>query len=183
MELLQRLQPLDILFAVLWAGIVGWGLQSGVIRQVGMLVAVYGAALLAGSIYRQVGQALSLAFGREMLAQLEFAGYIGVFFVTFGVLGLLIWRAYPASRMGRRFSTENVLGAGVAAIWGVLFLIALLTILRYYTVLPWTDQEATQMTVRTQVHKSQVAPVLQIVASPLWELMAPWFPAPVYRHL
>ena len=41
MELLQRLQPMDILFAIMWAGIVGWGLQTGIVRQIGMLLGVY----------------------------------------------------------------------------------------------------------------------------------------------
>ena len=119
METLQRLQPLDVLFAILWAGIVGWGLQTGFVRQLGMLVAVYGAALLSGSLYKQAGQALSLAFGREGLAIFEFIGYVFVFFLAFGIVGLIIWRTYPASRIGRHFGTENVFGAAVAGIWGV----------------------------------------------------------------
>ena len=45
METLQRIQPLDILFVVLWAAIVGWGLQTGLVRQLGMLVGVYGACI------------------------------------------------------------------------------------------------------------------------------------------
>jgi hypothetical protein len=39
------------------------------------------------------------------------------------------------------------------------------------------------MAIRKQVQLSQVAPVLQIVAAPLWDIMAPWFPLPVNRHL
>jgi Colicin V production protein len=179
METLQRLQPLDVLFAVLWAGIVGWGLQTGFVRQLGMLVAVYGAALLSGSLYRQAGETLSLAFGREGLAIFEFIGYVFLFFLTFGVVGLIIWRTYPASRIGRHFGTENVLGAVVGSIWGVLFLIAILTILRFYVVVPWHDQEASQRAVLGQVQRAQVAPVLEVVASPLWQIMVPWFPAPV----
>jgi uncharacterized membrane protein required for colicin V production len=182
-ETVQRLQPLDILFAILWAGIVGWGLQAGIVRQLGMLVAVYGAALLSGSLYRQAGQALSLAFGRESLPIFEFIGYVFLFFLTFGVIALIIWRTYPASRIGRHFGTENVLGAAVAAIWGVLFLIALLTILRFYAGVPWRDQEASQRGVLGQVQSSQVAPVLQVVAAPLWQIMVPWFPAPVPTRL
>src|SRR4051794_10247954 len=42
-DVLQRLQPLDVLFAVLWAAIIGWGLQTGIVRQLGMLIGVYGA--------------------------------------------------------------------------------------------------------------------------------------------
>jgi hypothetical protein len=182
-EVLQRLQALDILFAVIWAGIVGWGLQTGVVRQIGMLIAVYAAALLSGSIYRQGGAALSLAFGPALLPQLEFFAYLGVFILVFGLIGLLIWRAYPASRFKRGFGTENVLGAAIGAVWGILLLIALLTILRYYGAVPWRGQEVSQQGIVHQIQLSQVAPVLEVVASPLWQVMAPWFPAPVSAHL
>lgn len=183
MDVLQRLQPLDILFAILWATIVGWGLQAGVVRQIGMLVGVYGAALLAGSVYGQAGQALAQAFGRGILPQLEFVGYVAVFVISFGVIGLIIWRAYPSSRINRQFGAENVLGGALGAIWGVLLLITLLTIFRYYAVIPWPEQEKTQQAVRGQVQSSQVAPVLEVVAAPLWDVMAPWFPAPVNPRL
>ena len=183
MDVLQRLQALDILFAVLWAGIVGWGLQTGLVRQLGMLVGVYGAALLAGSLYRQGGAAMAMAFGRENLPQLEFAAYVAILAVVFVVIGLLIWRAYPASRMSRGFGADNALGATLGAIWGVLLLIAVLTVLRFYAVVPWQGQETTQQGVLRQVQLSQVAPVLEVVVSPLWQVMAPWFPAPVSARL
>jgi uncharacterized membrane protein required for colicin V production len=182
-DVLQRLQALDILFAVVWAAIVGWGLQTGIVRQIGMLIGVYGAALVSGSIYRQAGAALALGFGPGLQPQLEFVAYVAVFVVIFGVIALLLLRAYPASRFNRGFGTENVLGAAIGAIWGVLFLIALLTILRFYAAVPWKGQETTQQGIVRQIQLSQVAPVLQVVASPLWQVMAPWFPTPVSTRL
>ena len=168
---------------VLWAGLVGWGLQTGIVRQLGMLVGVYAAALTAGTLYRQGGAALGMAFGRENLPQLEFAAYVALFLIVFTVIGVIIWRAYPASRMSRGFGTDNLLGAGLAAIWGVLFLIAVLTVLRFYAAVPWRGEETTQQGIMRQVQLSQVAPVLQVVASPLWQVMTPWFPAPVTARL
>jgi len=117
------------------------------------------------------------------MAIFEFVGYVFVFSLAFGVVGLIIWRTYPVSRIGRHFGTENVLGAAVAGIWGVLFLIAMLTILRFYIAVPWREQEASQRGVLGQVQLSQVAPVLQVVAAPLWQIMVPWFPAPVPPRL
>ena len=180
---MQRLQPLDILFVILWAGIVGWGLQTGIVRQLGMLVGCYGAALVSGSAYRQAGTALALAFGPEMLPQLEFIAYVGLFVIVFGIIALLIFRAYPSSRFNRGFGTDNVIGAALGAVWGVLLLIALLTILRYYAVVPWRGQETTQQGASHEIQLSQVAPVLQIVAAPLWQVLVPWFPAPVSPRL
>jgi hypothetical protein len=183
MDIVQRLQPIDLLFVIIWAGIVGWGLQTGIVRQLGMLVGVYGAALVSGSLYRQGGAALALAFGRELQPQLEFAAYVALFIVIFGLIGLVIWRAYPASRINRGFGTDNVLGAALAAAWGVLFLIAVLTIMRFYAAVPWRGQEASQQGVVRQVQLSQAAPMLEVVAAPLWEAMVPWFPAPVNARL
>jgi uncharacterized membrane protein required for colicin V production len=183
MEILQRLQAMDVLFAIVWAGIVGWGLQTGVIRQLGMLVGVYGAALLSGTLYRQGGAALALGFGRASLPQLEFVAYVVMFLVVFLVVGLVLWRAYPASRFSRRFGMENAVGAALGAVWGVLFLIALLTIMRFYAAVPWQTQETSQQGIAHQIQLSQVAPVLEVVASPLWQVMTPWFPAPVNARL
>jgi hypothetical protein len=76
-----------------------------------------------------------------------------------------------------------LLGAIIGAIWGVLFLIALLTVLRFYTAVPWRGQETTQQGVARQVQLSQVAPVLEIVVAPLWQIMTPWFPGPVNHNL
>lgn len=183
MDTLQRIQPLDILFVLLWAGIVGWGLQTGMVRQLGMLVGVYGAAVLAGSQYRVVGRGFAAAFGAENLPQLEFAAYVILFVVAFAVIGVIIWRAYPLSRISRGFGADNTLGAAVAAVWGILLLIALLTMLRYYVVLPWPQQETSQSSVLGQIQTSQLAPVLEVVTSPLWQAMVPWFPTPVNPRL
>jgi len=179
MELLQRLQPLDILFAVIWAAIVGWGLQTGIVRQLGMLIGTYGGALAAGSGYRQGGAALQLIFGNDLRPRLEWVAYVALFVVVLGVVGVLIWRAYPATKFSRGFGMDNVLGAALGAVWGVLFLIALLTVMRFYAVVPWSGEETTQQGVQHQVQLSQVGPLLEVVASPLWHAMTPWFPQQV----
>jgi uncharacterized membrane protein required for colicin V production len=182
-EVLQRIQPLDILLAILWAAIVGWGLQAGSVRQLGMLVGVYGAALVSGSAYRQGGAALALAFGRDIQPQLEFIAYTALFIIVFGVVTVVLIRAYPSSRFKRGFGWDNVAGAVLGAIWGVLLLIALVTILRYYAVVPWQGQETAQQGVAHEIQLSQVEPALEVVTSPLWQVMVPWFPVPVSAHL
>ncbi len=126
---------------------------------------------------------MALAIGRENLPQVEFVCYVGLFLLVFSLIGLVVWRAYPSSRFNRGFGTDNVFGAAVAAVWSVLFLIALVTILRFYSAVPWKGQETTQLGVMRQVQLSQLAPVLEVGASPHWQLMTPWFPAPVNPRL
>jgi uncharacterized membrane protein required for colicin V production len=178
-EVLQRLQALDILFVIVWAGIVSWGLQTGIVRQIGMLIGVYAAALLSGSVYKQGGRALAFVFGPDLQPRLEFVVYVLFFVVVFGLIAASLWRTYPASRFSRLFGTENLVGAALGAVWGALFLIALLTILRFYVAVPWRGQETTQQGIHRQIRLSQVAPVLEVVAAPLWQVMVPWFPTPV----
>lgn len=179
MEILQRLQLLDVLFAILWASIIAWSVRAGLIRQLGMLVAVYTAAIAAGTLYRPVGEATAEAFGRENLPVLQFAVYVILFAVAVALIAFAIWRTYPAARLGRSFGWDNVLGIGVSVVWGTLFLIAVVTILRFYAAVPWREQEASQSRALGQVMLSQSAPMLEVVASPLWTAMAAWFPAPV----
>ena len=101
------------------------------------------------------------------------------FFYLFGAVLVAF-----VSEAVRSFGPRNcLLGGAVATIWGVLFLIALLTVLRYYTIVPWHEQEATQQSVKGQIGASQVAVVLQLVAAPLWQAMVPWFPVQVPAQL
>src|SRR2546421_6644967 len=131
-----------------------------------MLVGCYGAALVSGSAYRQGGAALAMAFGRENLPQLEFIAYVGLFVLVFAVIALLIFRAYPSSRLRRGFGSDNVVGAALGAIWGVLLLIAVLTMLRYYAIVQWRGHDTGQQGVAPQMSRSPVAPVLEDVAGP-----------------
>jgi hypothetical protein len=144
---------------------------------------VYVAAIGAATVYRAGGQVVSFAFGNELQPIFEFLVYLLTFAVVLGLVGLVIWRAYPLSRLGRNFGADNVIGAALAGIWGALLLIAVITILRFYIVTPWRGQETTQQSLLGQVQQSQMAPVLEIVLAPLWQVMTPWFPNPVGSRL
>jgi hypothetical protein len=183
MEILSRLQPLDFLLVVLWAGIVGWGLQTGLIRQLGMLIGVYVGAIGASALYKPGGQAIGMAFGDDFRQRWEFVAYALIFTVVFVGLGIIIWRAYPLSRLGKKFGLDNVLGALVGASWGALLLIVVVVILRYYAATPWRGQETSQQGVLGQIQSAQIVPILELALSPLWQIMTPWFPAAVPAQL
>jgi hypothetical protein len=178
-EFLQRLQPLDLLFALALVAIVGWGLQTGFVRQIGVVIGIYVAFLLAGSLYQPIGGSLTPVVGQQQAPLMEFLAYVAIMVGALVTICWLIWQAFPPHGPGADFGLSNVLGAAIAAAWGLLFLIALLTVLRYYAVVPWRDQELTQSTVRRQLQQSQAPPMLERVATPWWQIMSPWFPAAV----
>ena len=61
----------------------------------------------------------------------------------------------------------------------VMLLIVLLTMLRFFVVVPWRGQETAQQNVLRQIQTSHVAPVLEEVAAPVWGVLAQWFPSAV----
>src|SRR5207253_9837816 len=103
-----------------------------------------------------------LGCGSQGQPRLAFVAYVAIFVVLFTLIGVIMWRSYPASRVSRGFGTDDMLGAALGAIWGVLLLIELLTILRFYAAVPWKGQETTQLGVLRQIQLSRVAPTLGV---------------------
>jgi uncharacterized membrane protein required for colicin V production len=179
-EALQRLQALDFVLVIVWAAIIGWGVKSGLIRQLTMLVATYSAAVAAGQLYKPGGEALAaFGFGREALPQTQLVAYALLFFGVLVLIALIAWRVYPHTGLAGRRGLDAVLGGAVGAVWGTLLLIAVIAILRFYTVTFWPGQEATQLAVAAQIQRAQLTAVLEVLLAPLWQAMALWFPDPI----
>jgi uncharacterized membrane protein required for colicin V production len=179
-EALQRLQALDFALVIIWAAIIGWGVRSGLVRQLAMLVATYLAAVAAGQLYKPGGEALAaFGFGREALPQTQFVAYALLFFGVLALIAVIAWRAYRQTGLAGRRGLDAVLGGAVGAVWGFLLLIVVVATLRFYTVTFWPGQEATQLAVASQIQRAQLTPVLEVLLAPLWQAMAPWFPDPV----
>lgn len=180
MDAIQRLQPLDFVLAIVWAAIVGYGASTGAIRQLILLVATYLGAIVAGQAYKPAGEALAnFGFGRGAVPQTQWVAYVLLFFATLLGVGLLTRRAYPHTRLGRQRRSEHVAGALIAAVWGLLVLIEVIAILRFFTSTFWPGQEAMQIAIAGQLERSQLVPTLQAGLAPLWQVMQPWFPEPL----
>ena len=63
------------------------------------------------------------------------------------ILFVVVWAAYASSR---GLGTESVLGAAPGRVWGVLFLIAVLTILCFYAVVPRSGKKRTSKALHTR---------------------------------
>ena len=147
-----------------------------------MLIGVLAAAVLAGWAEKNVGQSAALPFGLSSQPIVQFAAYVATFVVAFALVLLFIRRVSarrPRARSGRNFGLDNLLGAALGAVWGVMLLIVLLTMLRFFIVVPWRGQEAAQQNVLRQIQASHVAPVLQGVTAPVWDVLGQWFPSAV----
>lgn len=178
----MSVEGLDVVLIVLWALAIGWGWVSGTIRQIGMLVGVYLAAGAASIASGPLGSYLEGAdpivqnTGNDVLA------WAFVFFLVFVVFAIVLFRVYPSVGLGN-LGLDRIGGVVVAAIWGIMFVIAVLTILRYYAVVVWPGQLAQQQSMTVQVRQSVVAHVLANNLQPFWLVMSPGFPPGVSYSL
>jgi hypothetical protein len=162
--------------ALVWAVAVVWGWASGTIRQVGILVGVYVAAGIASVFYGFLGRMLAAGNpfvsgeGNNVLAW----GFIFLFVLAIVVVGL--FRTYPKTGLGRNRLPDHFGGGVVAAVWGIMLLITILTLLRYYTVVVWPGQRDQQQAMAAEIKQSSAAHVLADGTPQLWLLMSPWFP-------
>ncbi len=185
MEALQRFQPLDFLLILLWAVIVAWGVASGVVRQTFLLFGVYAGVIAASQLYQPVASMLIPVFGRDFRERGEWLAYLAVFGVVFAIVLFLTLRTYPRTRILSRPRLDTALGTVLAAVWGSMLLIAIITVLRFFVRSFWPGAEFVQQVVDDQVRRSQVALFLELVAAPIWALMTPWFPdrvPPILEH-
>lgn len=179
MEAFQRLQALDFLLVIIWALVIAWGVASGVIRQLIMLVAVYFGAIAAGQGYAIAGVLLSRITGPETVVQMQLLSYLLLFVATVTLLWFISWRVYPHTALVGQRRLDAIAGGVTAAIWGLMLLIWIVGLLLYFTALFWPAQEPMQVTVQGEIVRSQLVQFLRGVLEPLWNLMQPWFPLPV----
>jgi uncharacterized membrane protein required for colicin V production len=177
-EALQRLQPLDYLFILLWAALIAWGYAAGVVRQVMMTVVVYAALALDSQLYKHFAQGALNFFqnGRDLLAVFSFIFYVLLFVLLLGLGALASFKAYPRTRFSANSRLDGVLGALVGVVWGTIVIIVLVAIMRYFTVLQVAALQDNQRTVDGQLARSEIVPTLQVIFSPIWKACEPWFP-------
>ncbi|MBI2756436.1 MAG: CvpA family protein [Chloroflexi bacterium] len=180
MDAVLRLQPLDYVLALLWAGTVGIGVRTGVVRQVIFVVALYLAAIAASQLYKPAGIGLSnFGFGRGAIPMAQWFSYVFVFLAIFGAVTILSKRMYPHTALAGRRRTDALLGGIAGALAGLLLVIQIVTVIRFYGATPNVDNEGGRLSAAQQVQRSQLVPVLQFGSAPLWGLLAPWFPDPL----
>lgn len=183
MDTIQRLQPLDFVFILLWGLIVAWGVQSGVIRQLILFVVAYASFVLASQLYRPAGAALAYAFGTGILPQLQFIAYATTFVLAVVGAGWASIAFYPQTRLVGRRRLDGFLGGLVGALWASVLIVSLVTVLRLFSATFWPGQEGAISAVDAQVRRSQVPPALQAGFGPVWQIMVPWFPDKVGANI
>lgn len=183
MSTLSSLQPLDYLLLLLWVLPVGWGLLSGAIRQAGVLVAVIIGMIAARGFYQPLGGAITLIVGENQRPAAEFGSYVFLFLLGAIGLGAVIWRTYPSTRLSVGLVVDRLLGAIVAAIWGILLVVMVLVVLRFFTVTFWPSMQPTQQQVGEELTSAHALPTVRARLGPMLHVVSPAFPTAVRPDL
>src|SRR4051794_5498927 len=174
-----RIPALDILMILVWLGFILLGALSGTVRQVLMLVALYAASIMAGTLYSFIAGAIKLAAGQMVTQQLLESVLLIVLFVVIAVLFYLgLTSVYSDTRpVGRSARlADTVLGSllGVAA--GMLCVVALYGALAFLVQPRWPTSQLTRDTLLDQVNSSVLQPVLADKLPVAYVALRPWFP-------
>jgi hypothetical protein len=177
-EAIQRLQALDFALVIVWALVIAVGVRAGIINALVLVLALYVGAIAASQAYKFIGGLISMTTigSRD---EMHVVAYGVLFFSVAIALVLSVRLFYPHTLLANYRRQDAVLGGVFAGIAGLLLLIGIVTILRFYVVTFWPSQQFTQLTVEGQLQRSQVAIVLRGPLTPLWWAMQFWFPDPL----
>ena len=121
MELLQHIQPIDVILFGVWLVIMYWGYASGIIRQLGMLAAVYVATVATGTTYHAVGQGIGailppLGSSTSNTSPSDVIAFAAVFVLAFIIVTAIVWWAYPHTRLQGHQAMNRLVGLLVGAV-------------------------------------------------------------------
>jgi uncharacterized membrane protein required for colicin V production len=173
MDALQQLQPFDYFVAILFAAIFGWGLQSGAIRQIAVVLGAYLGLIAAASLYKGLGGFLGSVFGREGIQASEWQAYVLIYFAVLVLVVMLSYRFYPNTRVGVAPKVDAAIGGLLGALGALLLAISLSGMLSYYAAIVWNGHELSQNSMREQMQKSLMNHVAR--TTPVWSISSIWF--------
>lgn len=179
MEAFQRLQAIDFVLVILWALIIGWGVKTGLIRQVMFVVSVYLGGIAAGQGYEFLGGLFSMISGKDTLPQAQLIAYVVLLTMVPALLMLITWRIYPVSGLVDSPRFDAIAGGVLGAVGGAFVAIGIVAALSLFTTTFWPTQQMARLTVGGELERAQVVPALRVAFSPLWDAMAIWFPKPI----
>jgi uncharacterized membrane protein required for colicin V production len=169
---------LDSLMLFLLLGFIIYGFLTGVVRQVLLLVSIYGAAVAAGTGYPLMAQAI-----RQILvdAPKDLTESISLFFlfplIAIGLyigFGSVFSDTRPASASGRRL--DRIVGAVAGAFAWLLFFIAFYASLTFFTLPRWPVEDTTRLTLRDQVSRSALQRAVERQVPVAYLIFRPWMP-------
>lgn len=179
----MSINTIDILFALLFIGVIAYGFFSGIIRLVMLLIALYLSVIVAGLFYIPFGDAL-----RSGLSSLEiFTSQVLAFLVLAcagtAILTLTMIKTFVAVRLPNFMAgADQVGGASLGLVVGLFAAVITTIILRIYFGLILSAANAgfnvtpILLTLALHMQTSFLANFFIDLSKPIFTIISPWFP-------
>jgi uncharacterized membrane protein required for colicin V production len=178
LEFVRQMSALDVLFILLWIGIVIYGVSSGVIRQLTLIASLLVGALLAGLAAgpTSVWTAVLISSTRNVALPTTYAILLIFFVVAFYVA---IIRVYPETRLGKYYVIDKAGGGVLGFLSGLLLISILVGMLAVLTSQPWIQFEDTRANLRLQLTSTPFLPAVAASFPLITQLVASSLPLPI----
>lgn len=177
MEILSRLNTLDLaIVAVLVFGFLSGWIQ-GLLRQLMGLAAFYVALVLGAQYHRLVaGWLMSLAPGSIPVAADSLA-FLAIFGLTTALFSFVGHHVYANTKLPLLTMMDGVGGGVFGLLTACLQVVIGLTVLKFLLGSNWFEWESTRQAMVAVSRASSVGPIFQASAPALIDLLRPWLPA------
>jgi uncharacterized membrane protein required for colicin V production len=171
--------PLDYLMIIIVLAFVIYGVLVGVVRQLLLLISIYGAAVLAGTGYTPVVGAVKLIIGDSLPgAFLNGLAMMLIFLLAIVLLYIGLGSVFTDTRLAgaRARKLDTVFGGLLGLVSGALFAVAFYATLAFIVQASWPTEQTTRHELLDEVNSSVLQPAMANQLPFLYSSLRPWFP-------
>jgi Colicin V production protein len=158
-EFLSRMTALDIFLIVLWIAAVIFGWNSGILRQLFLLASVLAGGMIAYYLVYTASYWTGAVSGAGRERMLPFTYTLLVVLVA-SVIFLLTVRSYPHTRLQKHKGPDQVVGALLGFVVGLLAVNLFAEILRITTNDTWLLLDGARVSIRQQLDSTPFVPLV-----------------------
>jgi undecaprenyl pyrophosphate phosphatase UppP len=159
LEILGRMTALDILLIALWVGAIVFGWNSGILRQLFLLGSVLAAGIIASTIVYGASYWTGVLSGVGRERMLPFTYTLLIALVT-AIIFLLTVRSYPHTKLVSHHRPDQVIGAVLGFVVGLVAVNLMTGILTLTTSETWMVLDGARVNIRQQLESTPFLPLV-----------------------
>jgi hypothetical protein len=178
LEFLRQMTALDVLFILLWIGVMIYGISAGVIRALILII-----SLLFGAIIGALVAGPASVWGGIATAQTRNVALPGTYTIVVILITLAIFffatKVFPETKLGRYYVVDKVSGAILGFAAGLMAVSVLVGILIVITSQPWAVLDDTRSNIRLQLASTPFLPLVASSFPLITQMIANSLPIPI----
>jgi hypothetical protein len=178
LEFLRQMTALDVLFILLWIGIIVFGVTSGVIRAIILIISLLFGALVGALVAGPASIWGGIATAQTRSVALPGTYTIVVILITLAIFIISV-KMFPETKLGRYYVIDKVTGAIVGFAAGLVAISVLVGVIVVITSQPWAVLEDTRANIRLQLASTPFLPLVASSFPMVTQMIANSLPIPI----